>query len=419
MTDPTIPATLASTIVAAAQSRRAELVSLCTRLVAARSVNPHGDTREVADIVREFLSSRGIECRLERQVEHMPSVVAELDSGRPGPHLILNVHMDTMPPGDESAWSVPIWELTRTQGRLYGLGIGNMKGAVAAMLHAVDLLHRHRDSWCGTITFAAVSDEVVFGDNGAAYLLREHPEMIGDALICGEGPGHRRLAIGEKGVLWLEISVTGDAGHSSSVRAGRSASARLAAAVAAVDGLTGYRGGAVPKDLDTLQAVGAELELTANVGTMTAGTFIGQVAITGRAEVDLRLPPGIDVDTAERMVRAAVTTGPPEVAPTVRRIKGWDANVTTPTSGLVRSWHLAAVAANIVEPAHAIRLPASDASRWRQRGVPAVCYGPQPSLSAGVDDYADEDEVVDCVALYTLAAVAFTTGGGAHDGISA
>ncbi|MEO5832303.1 MAG: M20/M25/M40 family metallo-hydrolase [Nakamurella sp.] len=421
MTGPTLLTHLADTIVAEAQSRREELVMLCGRLVAARSVNPDGDTREVADIVSEFLRSRGIESRLERQVEHMPSVIAELDSGRPGPHLVLNVHMDTMPPGDESAWSVPVWELTRTQGRLYGIGMGNMKGAVAAMLHAVDLLHGHRESWCGTVTFTAVSDEVVFGDNGAAFLLREHPHLVGDALICGEGPGYRRLAIGEKGVLWLEIGVTGDAGHSSSVRAGRSASARLAAAVTAVDGLTGYRGDALPMDLHSLLTMGAELDLTANVGTMTAGTFIGQVATAGRAEVDLRLPPGIDVDTAERMVRAAVTAAVPDAdaAPTVRRIKGWDANVTAPGNRLVRSWHQATVAADIAEPAHAIRLPASDASRWRHLGVPAVCYGPQPTLSAGVDDYADEDEVVNCVALYTLAAVAFTTGGGAHDDLSA
>jgi succinyl-diaminopimelate desuccinylase len=56
---------------------------------------------------------------------------------------------------------------------------------------------------------------------------------------------------------------------------------------------------------------------------------------------------------------------------------------------------------------HAIRLPASDAARWRQHGVPALCYGPQPTYSAGLDDYADEDEVLRCAALYTAAAIRY------------
>jgi succinyl-diaminopimelate desuccinylase len=51
-------------------------------------------------------------------------------------------------------------------------------------------------------------------------------------------------------------------------------------------------------------------------------------------------------------------------------------------------------------------LPGSDARRWRELGVPAVCYGPQPTLSAGVDDYANEQDVVDCAKIYARTALA-------------
>jgi succinyl-diaminopimelate desuccinylase len=57
-------------------------------------------------------------------------------------------------------------------------------------------------------------------------------------------------------------------------------------------------------------------------------------------------------------------------------------------------------------PAFVVRLPGSDARRWRDLGVPAVCYGPQPTLSAGVDDYANEQDVVDCAKIYARAALA-------------
>ena len=394
----------ATTILATVETLREQIVALCGDLVAAPSVNPPGDTRAMARVVQEALQARGLTGRLEHTDPNMPCVLADIDSKIPGPHLVLNVHLDTMPAGDEASWTVPVWQLTRTGGRLFGLGMGNMKGAVAAMITAVGLLAQRTD-WCGRITFAAVSDEVVFGDNGAAYLLRAHPDLYGDALICGEGPGFRRLAVGEKGVLWLDVTASGDAGHSSAVRAGASAAARIAQAVSRIDALTGQRG-VLPPELAALEMTGADtgLALTANVGTISAGTFVGQIATRAQAEVDLRLPPGISMDAAEQAVRSAVADID---TVTVTRRKGWNANWTDPHSALARAWSRAGMQVTGQAPEPAIRLPASDASRWRQAGRAALCYGPQPTFSAGVDDYAEEDEVLNCAALYTLAALAF------------
>ncbi len=403
-------AELAALVATQAGACRESVVALSRSLVAAPSVNPPGDTRLVADVVAGFLTDHSLPVERVALREDMPSVVSVLDSGRPGPHLVLNVHLDTMPPGDESAWTHPVWQLTRERGRLQGLGMGNMKGAVAAILHALVLLDAHRDRWAGRVTLTAVSDEVVFGDHGAAHLLatRDDLRLVADGLLCGEGPGYRRLALGEKGVLWLELLAQGDAGHSSSVQAGRSATARLARAITAVDALTGVRGH-LRGDLALIDLADAEegLTLTANVGTVAGGTFIGQVATSARAEVDLRLPPGISADDAQQLVERAVTTADPTGGVLVRRIKGWDANVTGPNTDIAVAWRQAwqALGDEVLE--HAIRLPASDASRWRRLGTPSLCYGPQPTRSAGVDDYAEEDEVVRCVGLYALAALRF------------
>jgi succinyl-diaminopimelate desuccinylase len=43
--------------------------------------------------------------------------------------------------------------------------------------------------------------------------------------------------------------------------------------------------------------------------------------------------------------------------------------------------------------------------------VPAVCYGPQPTLSAGIDDYAEEQDVVDCAKTYASAALRYLRSG--------
>ena len=54
-----------------------------------------------------------------------------------------------------------------------------------------------------------------------------------------------------------------------------------------------------------------------------------------------------------------------------------------------------------------MRLPASDVSRWRKLGIPGVCYGPQPLLASGVDDYVIEQDLLDCAKVYALASLNF------------
>jgi succinyl-diaminopimelate desuccinylase len=178
--------------------------------------------------------------------------------------------------------------------------------------------------------------------------------------------------------------------------------------VAAVDALTGLRG-SLGGELADLEIVDADtgLELTANVGTLSGGTFVGQVATSARAEVDLRLPPGISADEAEALVVDAVARAVPDGGATVRRTKGWDANVTSPATAVAAAWREAWGALGPEPLENAVRLPASDASRWRRLGTPSLCYGPQPTYSAGIDDYAEEDEVLRCAALYALSALRF------------
>jgi succinyl-diaminopimelate desuccinylase len=380
------------------------LVELCARLVAAPSVSPPGDTRTVAQLVHDELARAGLGPEVVARDPLKPSVLASVGGAGPGRHLVMNVHLDTMPVGDEAAWSVDPWHLTERDGRLYGLGMGNMKGAVAAMTLAVRLLAERADRWAGRITFAAVADEVMFGPDGASWLLEARPDLFGDALICGEGPGWMRLAVAEKGVAWYELDAQGPSGHASRARAGESAIARLAAAVSTLDMVSG---GAVPLP-PALHPMPHDPDdpgsrLTLSIGTFEGGTVISQLPVAARAAVDARLPPGIGLDEVDDLVGAACA----EHDVGWRRTKGWEPNWTDPESPVAQALVSAATEVRGEVPSLAVRLPASDASRWRAKGVPAVCYGPQPTLSAGVDDYAERRDVVDCGKIYALAALSF------------
>lgn len=395
---------LARALCAEIDAAREELAALCADLVGAPSVNPPGRTAEVATVVCRYLETKGLTPTIVAADDEAPNVLAHAEGRKGGRHVVFNAHMDTMEAGDETAWTVPPLRITRKDGRLYGLGMGNMKGALAAMLLATAILHRYRADWNGRVTLTAVSDEVMFGERGTVFLLRERADARGDFLISGEGPGFMDLAVAEKGLLWLDVEARAPGGHASRALRGATAVAKLAAFLARIDALNDIYA-SIPPELTGVS--GGEgnlgLRLSLNAGTIAAGTVRSQIAPQARVEIDIRLPPGIGVRACEEMLRAQ-TLGDPAIA--IRVVKAWDANWTALENPVVAELAAAAEAVRGKRPAFVVRLPGSDARRWRELGVPAACYGPQPLLSAGVDDYANEQDVIDCAKVYACTALA-------------
>src|SRR3954466_12911700 len=69
----------------------------------------------------------------------LPVVLARAGRGG-GRRLILSGHVDVVPPGEPSTWTVDPWAGDVRDGRLYGRGACDMKGGVAAILGAVRAL---------------------------------------------------------------------------------------------------------------------------------------------------------------------------------------------------------------------------------------------------------------------------------------
>jgi succinyl-diaminopimelate desuccinylase len=394
---------LADTVCRDIDAARKELIELCGQLVAAASVNPPGRTVEVAEVVRAYLSDHGIATETVKADDEAPNVIGRIEAGAGGRHVVFNAHMDTMEAGDEAAWTVPITRLSRRDGRLYGLGMGNMKGALAAMCLAAAILKEHSNAWKGRLTMTAVSDEVMFGERGTVFLLRERPDVAGDFLISGEGPGFMHFAVAEKGLLWLDVEARAPGGHASRALRGETAVMKLAAFLARIDAMNEMYA-TLPCELAGVS--GGEgnlgLRLSLNAGTLVAGTVRSQVATRAQAQIDIRLPPGISAQACETMIRDQTDGGDISIAV----VKGWDANWTALGNPLVVELMTAATLVRGAAPPFVVRLPGSDARRWRDLGVPAVCYGPQPTLSAGIDDYANEQDVVDCAKIYARTTLA-------------
>jgi len=401
LSDPTRAAELLREL----RNRQDELEALLADLVAAPSGNPPGDTTGPARVVENFLRAQGLPSERIAGDPAKPNVVSTIESQEPGPHLVLNGHLDTLAPDDEDAWSVPLYALTAVDGRLFGIGTGNMKGAIAALLVAFSWLAARRRLWRGRISFTAVSDEVVFGGRGAAHLLEMRPEFYGDALICGEGPGEMGLAVGEKGVCWLRINASGVPGQGMVAPRGSSAIQALARVLPALDELNEWRVDPPPELSALAPAPAAEgLRVSANVGRIQGGRLVSQVATESWAELDLRIPPGLTVAAIEEAVAAAL---PDRGRYCLEKLKDWEPNWTPIASPIVEAARAASTCVRKRQPDLVIRLPGSDAARWRAQGVPAICFGPQPLLASGVDDFVFREDLIDCAEIYALSALLY------------
>jgi succinyl-diaminopimelate desuccinylase len=383
-------------------AERETLVNLCRRVVGAPSMSPPGRTVEVARIVESYLTENGIVTEIAAEDPEAPNIIAHIGSGS-GRHVVLNAHMDTMQAGDENKWTVPILQLTRTAGRLYGLGMGNMKGALAAMCVTSAVLNRHKHALVGRLTMTAVCDEVMFGERGAVFLLRSRPDVHGNYLISGEGPGFMDLAVAEKGLLWLDIEAHGDGGHSSRALRGQTAAVRLASLLTRIDHINDMYAD-IPPEISGVSGGDGNLGLrvSINAGTVQAGGVRSLIASQAQAQIDVRLPPGVRASEIEQRIRKEAAHDS-NIA--IKTVNAWDANWSALQSPVVAIVAASAQSVRGRPPRFVVRLPGSDARRWRELGVPAACYGPQPMLSAGVDDYANEQDVVDCAKVYARSAI--------------
>ena len=271
---------------------------------------PHQES-EVAKRVAHFLDQRGVRARLIEVRDGRPNLLASVDSGRPGPHLVLCGHTDTVPlnrddPGFGFSGDI-------ADGVLRGRGAADMKGAVAAMAGALVSLHEGAGLPAGQVTLAAVIDEEM-ESLGAEALIAGG--ITADGAIIGE-PTQNRLALGHKGLEWLEIEFTGRAAHGGTPGAGVNAINAAAHFVALVETQL------VPAlALRTHPLLGPP---TVNCGTISGGDQPSTVAARCVLRVDRRSIPGESYQSLCDELRALlVTVGErrPGIKTELRRMPG-------------------------------------------------------------------------------------------------
>ena len=197
-------------------------ISLLQQLVAIDSVNPSlaagaAGEGEIAAFLARHMTGMGLDVHLQEVAPGRPNVIGVLDSGTPGPSLMLCGHIDTV---GVDGYDKPFEPAIR-DGRLYGRGSQDMKGGVAAMIDAVRVAQAGGLA-AGRVIIAAVVDEE-FASIGADRLVTA---WRADAAVVTE-PTDLQVGVAHKGFAWFEIETRGRAAHGSRPADGRDAIIRM------------------------------------------------------------------------------------------------------------------------------------------------------------------------------------------------
>jgi acetylornithine deacetylase len=170
-----------------------------------------GFTREATralDLVEPELCTLGFTTERWTTADGFPTLSSQRNAIQPGLVIGFNGHIDVVPIEDPGKWQHHPWGGEQIDTRLYGRGACDAKGAVVAMIGALQLLQMADVDTATGLLLHIVTDEEVAGPGTDACLEREWP----DAVIIGE-PSSLDIWIAEPGLEQVRIEIDGVATH--------------------------------------------------------------------------------------------------------------------------------------------------------------------------------------------------------------
>jgi succinyl-diaminopimelate desuccinylase len=345
-------------------------VELARALVRVPTALADGNELAAAEVVAAALDVPWIERTVQRLDGGRGNLVARLRGRGDAPTLVLCGHLDTVPVGDEP-WSVdPLGGAVR-DGRLWGRGAADMKGAIAAMTAAMRELTTSERPLAGDLVLALTAGEET-DSCGARAMVESGAIADAGMLIIGEMTG-LTVGCGHKGLMWVAVDTTGRRGHGSVVGRDGNALARLVDWLAPVEALDRLVEGAHP-----LLGCGS-----VSLNELQGGDAPNVVPGAARAVLDIRTLPIHDHAAILSTLRARDENA------TVSVLREGSPIITDSDDALVQAC-AAAVNAELGEPATLRGLPyLTDASVFADAMGDAaiVILGPgEESAAHGVDE---------------------------------
>lgn len=212
------------------EARKQSIISLCKELVSIKSYS--GEERFVAETLKGYMLSNGYD---EVQIDHYGNVIGKICGNRPGKRLLFDGHIDTVPVGNENDWTHDPFKPEVVDGKLYGRGTTDMKGAVAAFTAAAGFFCKDmKKNFTGEIYIAGVVHEECFEGVAARNISdRVRPDYV----VIGEA-SNLNLNIGQRGRAEIVVETFGKPVHSANPEKGVNAVYKMSKAIEAIRKIT-------------------------------------------------------------------------------------------------------------------------------------------------------------------------------------
>jgi succinyl-diaminopimelate desuccinylase len=194
-------------------------IALAQSLIRCPSVTP-ADAGAIG-VLADALEKLGFTCHRLNSNERGGPAIANLYArlGDKAPNFAFAGHTDVVPVGDAAAWGGDPFDGLVKDGRLYGRGAADMKGAIAAMVAGVSAFLGKNGKPAGSISLMVTGDEEGPSLNGTRSILewmQAHGETV-DACVLGEPTNPDRLGttikVGRRGSMTGRLTVRGTQGH--------------------------------------------------------------------------------------------------------------------------------------------------------------------------------------------------------------
>lgn len=337
-----------------------DAIQLLRKLISIESFSTQEN--KTADAIQQFFNKHGI--KTFRKGNNVWVKNKFYDSNKPT--ILLNSHHDTVRPND--GWTYNPFKPIEKDGKLYGLGSNDAGGALVSLI-ATFLYFNEKENTKYNLIFAATAEEENSG-KGGVELIRDEIGRVHSAII-GE-PTEMRMAIAEKGLMVLDCTAKGKAGH-----AARNTGEN--AIVNAIKDIEWFHTYQFDKNSETL----GPIKMTCTI--IHAGNQHNVIPDICRYTIDVRTTDVYSNETILEIIRTHVKS---EVVPRSMRLQ---------PSGIDKK-HILVTTAQKLGIKTFGSATTSDMALWR---VPAVKIGPGKSeRSHTADEFIWLNEITEGIKIY-------------------
>lgn len=324
-----------------------------------------------------------------------------------GRSLILQAHVDVVPPGPAEMWTHPPFEPVIDGDWLYGRGGADMKAGHAANIFALDALRRIGLQPAATVYVQSVVEEESTGNGALMTHLRGYRA---DAALITE-PEDEKLVRANVGVLWFQVQVRGLPVHVREMGAGANA---IDAAYRIIGELRRLEAEWNADKRGRPHFEDVEHPINLNVGKIAGGDWASSVPAWCTLECRISIYPGQSAEAAARAVEDRIASfaradrflanTPPTVSFNGFRAEGYVLEPGSSAEQVLADAHQAATGKELQSFMTAGYLDTRVYALYDQ--IPALCYGPVSRNIHGFDEcvsLASVKRITGTIALFIAA----------------